>query len=161
MFAVFHRSEQNRSMPPPRRCSVYQVQVFGFAHSLEIPVTLCIACWLGETCFYHLILDSLNLGRDDIADCRDLTAFNLEQVVYVCRTHPVYTGPDEQKVLTLMQDALLESGVDKRQITITTDPTFAVETMLQMGKKGDLLVFAPGAGQRLDTWNQITSFESA
>ena len=79
---------------------------------------------------------------------------------YVCRTHPVYTGPDEQKVLTLMQDALLESGVDKRQITITTDPAFAVETMLQMGKEGDLLVFAPGAGQRLDTWNQITSFDS-
>jgi len=79
---------------------------------------------------------------------------------YVCRTHPVYTGPDEQKVLTLMQDALLESGVNEQQITTTTDPSFAVKTMLQMGKKGDLLVFAPGAGQRLDTWNQITSFES-
>lgn len=79
---------------------------------------------------------------------------------YMCRTHPVYTGPDEQKVLALMQGALLEAGVFEQQITTTTDPAFAVETMLQMGRKGDLLVFAPGAGQRQDTWNRITSFVS-
>jgi cyanophycin synthetase len=79
---------------------------------------------------------------------------------YVCRTHPVYTGPDEQKVLALMKGALLEAGVKENQITTTTDPAFAVKTMLQMGEKGDLLVFAPGSGQRVDTWNQITSFIS-
>jgi len=79
---------------------------------------------------------------------------------YVCRTHPVYTGPDEQKVLALMKGALLEAGVKENQITTTTDPAFAVKTTLQMGEKGDLLVFAPGSGQRVDTWNQITSFIS-
>ena len=79
---------------------------------------------------------------------------------YVCRTHPVYTGPDEQKVLVLVKGALLEAGVDEHRITTTTDPAFAVETMLQMGKKGDLLVFATGSGQRVDTWNQIISFGS-
>jgi cyanophycin synthetase len=79
---------------------------------------------------------------------------------YVCRTHPVYSGPDEQKVLALIKGALLEAGVDEHQITATTDPAFAVETMLQMGEKGDLLVFATGSGQRVDTWNQIISFVS-
>ena len=79
---------------------------------------------------------------------------------YVCRTHPVYTGPDEQKVLALIKGTLLEADVDEHQITTTTDPAFAVETMLQMGEKGDLLVFAPGSGQRVDTWNQIISFGS-
>jgi hypothetical protein len=72
----------------------------------------------------------------------------------------VYSGPDEQKVLALIKDALLEAGVDEHQITATTDPAFAVKTMLQMGGKGDLLVFAPGSGQRVDTWNQIISFGS-
>jgi UDP-N-acetylmuramyl tripeptide synthase len=79
---------------------------------------------------------------------------------YVCRTHPVYSGPDEQKALALIKGALLEAGVDEHQITATTDPAFAVETMLQMGEKGDLLVFATGSGQRVDTWNQIISFGS-
>jgi cyanophycin synthetase len=78
---------------------------------------------------------------------------------YVCRSHPVYTGPDEQKVLALMKGALLKAGVNEHQITTTTDPAFAVETMLQMGEKDDLLVFTPGSGQRMDTWNRITSFE--
>jgi cyanophycin synthetase len=80
---------------------------------------------------------------------------------YVCRTHPVYTGLDEEKVLALVKDALLDSGVADDQITTTTDPVFAVETMLQMGRKGDLLVFAPGSGQREDTWNQILHFEAS
>jgi cyanophycin synthetase len=79
---------------------------------------------------------------------------------YVCRVHPVYTGPDAEKVLALMKGALLESGVDELQITTATDPAFAVEAMLQMGKEGDLLVFAPGSGQRVDTWNQIIAFPS-
>jgi cyanophycin synthetase len=79
---------------------------------------------------------------------------------YVCRSHSVYTGPDEQKVLNLLKDTLLESGVDEHQITATTSSTFAVKTMLQMGNKGDLLVFATGSKQRVDTWNQIISFES-
>ncbi len=79
---------------------------------------------------------------------------------YVCRSHPVYTGPDEQKVLKLIKGSLLERGVSEHQITTTTNPAFAVDTMLRMGGKGDLLVFAPGTGQRLDTWSQITSFES-
>jgi len=79
---------------------------------------------------------------------------------YVCRTHPKYTGPDDQKVLALMKQALMESGVQENQITTTTDTAFAVETMLKMAQKGDLLVFAPGAGQRQDTWHQIISFES-
>jgi hypothetical protein len=72
----------------------------------------------------------------------------------------VYTGPDEQKVLALVKSALLEAGVEEHQITTTTDPALAVETMLQMGGKGDLLVFASGSGQRVDTWNQIISFGS-
>ena len=79
---------------------------------------------------------------------------------YVGRTHPVYTGPDEQKVLALIREALLETGVEEHQISTTANPSFAVETMLKMGKKGDLLVFTPGSKQRLDTWRQITSFES-
>jgi len=79
---------------------------------------------------------------------------------YVCRTHTVYTGPDEQKVLALLKGALLDSGVDEHQITTTTSATFAVKTMLEMGKKGDLLVFATGTKQRADIWNQIISFES-
>jgi cyanophycin synthetase len=78
---------------------------------------------------------------------------------YVCRTHPVYTGPDEQRSLKVMKRTLLDAGVDETQITTTTDPDFAVDTMLQMGREGDLLVFAPGSGQREDTWQRIISFE--
>lgn len=77
---------------------------------------------------------------------------------YICRSHPVFTGPDRLRVLALMKKALLESGVEESQVTTTTDPDFAVATTLQMGSDGDLLVFAPGMGQREETWKQIISF---
>ena len=67
---------------------------------------------------------------------------------YVCRTHPVYTAPDEQKLLALIKGALLEAGVDEYQITATTDPAFAVETMLQMGKKGRSAGVRTGCGTK-------------
>jgi len=80
---------------------------------------------------------------------------------FVCRTHPLYPGSDKQKAPAVLKSALLEAGVGEHQITLTTDPVFAVDSMLRMGEKGDLLVFTPGSGQpRLDTWKQVTSFEN-
>ncbi len=54
----------------------------------------------------------------------------------------------------------MEADLIIDQVLIGWYGAFAVETMLQMGKKGDLLVFTSGSGQRLDTWSRITSFES-
>jgi len=80
---------------------------------------------------------------------------------FVCRTHPLHPGPDKHKTPGILKAALLEASVGENQITVTTDPVFAVNTMLKMGAEGDLLVFAPGSGQpRLDAWDQIISFKS-
>ena len=80
---------------------------------------------------------------------------------YVCRSHPIYTGRDPLRVTALMKAALLNSGVEESQVTTTTDAEFALETMLQMGSEGDLLVFTPGVGQREETWERIISFHTA
>ena len=80
---------------------------------------------------------------------------------YVCRSHPIYTGPDPLRITALMKGALMNSGVEESQVTTTTDPEFAIDTMLQMGSEGDLLVFTPGVGQREETWKRIVSFPSS
>jgi len=77
---------------------------------------------------------------------------------YVCRSHPVYTGSDPQKILDITVSVLRESGVGEDRITATHDPDFAVDTLLRMGREGDLLVFTPGAGQRDRTWEKIVTF---
>lgn len=80
---------------------------------------------------------------------------------FVCRTHPLYPGPDIHKGPEVLRTALLASGVHEDQVTVTTDPAFAVDMMLKMGSVGDLLVFTPGSGQpRIDNWNQVISFDS-
>lgn len=79
---------------------------------------------------------------------------------YVCRTHPLYPGTDKIRTPAMLKATLMEAGVGEQQVTTTTDPVSAVDTMLNMGAAGDLLVFAPGSGQpRIDTWNRITSFQ--
>ncbi len=78
---------------------------------------------------------------------------------YVFRSHPVYTGPDPQHVLDLVRSVLTESGVTESQLTMTTDPGEAVDILLDMGREGDLLVLAPGVGQRDDTWSRIVELE--
>lgn len=80
---------------------------------------------------------------------------------YVCRSHPVYTGPDPLGITALMKATLLNSGVEESQVTTTTDPEFALETTLQLGSEGDLLIFTPGVGQREETWKRIISFHTA
>ncbi|NOR20174.1 MAG: hypothetical protein GQ538_08830 [Xanthomonadales bacterium] len=80
---------------------------------------------------------------------------------FVCRAHPLYPGTDKHRTPAVLKDTLMKAGVGEHQITVTTNPIFAVDTMLKMGTKGDLLVFTPGSGQpRLDNWKQIISFKS-
>jgi len=80
---------------------------------------------------------------------------------YVCRSHPLHPGPVENKAPDILKAALLDAGVGEQQVTVTTDPMFAVDTMLKMGSAGDLLVFTPGSGQpRIDTWGRVISFNS-
>jgi len=95
-------------------------------------------------------------GEDFVTQLATAAAGHFDH--YVCRSHPVYTGPDPLRVLALMKEALLSSGVEESQVTTTTNTEFAVETTLQMGSDGDLLVFAPGVGQREETWKRIISF---
>jgi len=80
---------------------------------------------------------------------------------YVCRTHPLDAGKDHQRIPLVLKDELMKAGVNENQIMVTTDPTLAVNTMLEKGEKGDLLVFTPGDGQaRIHTWKLVTSFKS-
>jgi UDP-N-acetylmuramyl tripeptide synthase len=80
---------------------------------------------------------------------------------FVCRPHPLYPAVDKHKVPGLLKASLLNVGVCEHQITTSTDPVLALDTMLNMGVEGDLLVFTPGSGQpRIDTWNRIISFKS-
>ncbi len=77
---------------------------------------------------------------------------------FVCRSHPVYPGTDVHHVLTLVRDTLMACGVREDCITTTTNPEFAMNTTLEMGEAGDLLVFTPGVDQREDTWQRIISY---
>jgi UDP-N-acetylmuramyl tripeptide synthase len=78
---------------------------------------------------------------------------------FVCRSHPVYPGPDTDHVLSLAKETLLDCGVQDNRIITTEDPDFAVNTTLEMGEAGDLLLFTPGAAHREDTWRRIISFQ--
>jgi len=82
---------------------------------------------------------------------------------YVCRSHPNprYSGPDPQRVAALMKETLVNYGIEESQVTTTTDPEFALETTLQLGSEGDLLVFTPSQGSREETWKRIISFPSS
>lgn len=77
---------------------------------------------------------------------------------YVCRSHPAHPGLDPLGVTALMKNTLMDCGVADSQVTTTTDPEFALETTLQMGSEGDLLVFSPGHAQRIDTWERVLGY---
>ena len=80
---------------------------------------------------------------------------------FVCRIHPLYPGPDIHRGPRVLRSSLLALGVPEHQLTVVNDPVVAVDSMLKMGEKGDLLVFTPGSGQtRIDNWNQVVSFKS-
>jgi UDP-N-acetylmuramyl tripeptide synthase len=100
-------------------------------------------------------------ARGDVADSfvKDMAAAAAGHYDhFVCRSHPVYTGPDPERVVALMREALMERGVRPEQITTTVEAVTAVDRMLKMARPGDLLVFAPGSGQRADTWKRIKDF---
>ena len=60
----------------------------------------------------------------------------------------------------LVKTALLEAGVEEERITVKSDLTEAVDTLLRMGSEGDLLVFAPGTGApKSSVWSQVLAFE--
>lgn len=79
---------------------------------------------------------------------------------YICQTHSVFPGKPKDRAPALVKAALLEAGVEEAQITLMTDLSQAVDTMLRMGSEGDLLVFAPGTGQpKSKVWSQMLAFE--
>ena len=80
---------------------------------------------------------------------------------YVCQVHSVYPGEPRGRAPALVKAGLLEAGVREGQVTLKDDLTEAVDTLLKMGKEGDLLVFAPGTGQpKSAVWRQILAFGS-
>ena len=79
---------------------------------------------------------------------------------YICQVHSVYPGEPKDRAPALVKAALLEAGVGEEQITLMSDLSEAVDTLLRMGSEGDLLVFAPGTGQpKSEVWSQILAFE--
>lgn len=79
---------------------------------------------------------------------------------YVCQVHSIYPGQPADRAPALVKEALLEAGVEEERITLKTDLTEAVNTLLRLGSEGDLLVFAPGTGQpKSEVWSQILAFE--
>ena len=57
-----------------------------------------------------------------------------------------------------MRASLIENGVPEADIATTTDAAEAVNTSLCLAQPGDLLVLAPGSGQRDETWRQVVGF---
>ena len=79
---------------------------------------------------------------------------------YICQIHSVYPGEPKDRAPALVKAALLEAGVGEERITLMSDLSEAVDTLLRMGSEGDLLVFAPGTGQpKSEVWSQILAFE--
>jgi UDP-N-acetylmuramyl tripeptide synthase len=81
---------------------------------------------------------------------------------YVCQVHSVYPGEPEGRAPGLVKAALLEAGVEEERITVKADLSDAVDTLLGMGREGDLLVFAPGTGSpKSKVWEQVLAFGDA
>jgi UDP-N-acetylmuramyl tripeptide synthase len=149
----------------PGRLNFYDAHPFrvlvDFAHNLDGMLQLCEFVDRLEVSGRRLLMFQVKDGKGE-QYARTIAAAAVGHFDhYVCRTHPLDPGEDHQKIPLILKDALMNSGVKEDQIMVMTDPALATDTMLKMGKKGDLLVFTPGDGQaRADNWKQVTSFQS-
>jgi cyanophycin synthetase len=77
---------------------------------------------------------------------------------YICRADDSLRGRGPAEVPTMLRDQLLANGVDESAIAIVPQEVVSVETALDMGQEGDLLVLFADDVRR--SWNQVIHFES-
>ncbi len=87
VLAVLHGREADRDVPFPRRGGEDQVEVFGFAHPLEVPLPFRVGRGKGLARGDDPLLGPFDLGRDDVAEGFDLDAVDVEEVLDMGRAH--------------------------------------------------------------------------
>jgi len=75
---------------------------------------------------------------------------------YILKADDNRRGRDDREVPLMLQQELIESGVNKEQTQIVSDETLAVDTGLQEAKDGDLLLIFGDDITRC--WKQIINF---
>ncbi len=92
--------------------------------------------------------------NEDIAEAARIVAGHFDH--YICRADDNRRGRANSEVPDLVRQGLIENGVAASDIEVIPDEETAVETALQMGEAGDLLmVFGDNISR---TWKQIIYF---
>lgn len=74
---------------------------------------------------------------------------------YICKPFSLLYDRARHEVPALLREGLLSAGVDPSCITLVDDEMEAVETALEMGRDGDLLVIVAGKVNRDAIWEHI------
>jgi cyanophycin synthetase len=77
---------------------------------------------------------------------------------YICRRDDRLRGRASDEVPLMLRDALLARGVRPEQISVIPEEPKAVEQVLSMARRGDLLLVF--ADQITRTWKQVVGFKS-
>jgi len=78
---------------------------------------------------------------------------------YICRRDDQLRGRDPDEVPRMLNEALIEHGVDADHIEVIPEEEQATDSALRLGEPGDLVVLFGDALRR--TWNQIVNFQTS
>jgi cyanophycin synthetase len=91
---------------------------------------------------------------EDVREIARLTAGRFDR--FICRRDDSLRGREPEEIPALLQKSLIENGVDTAMIDVIPEETMAVDAVLRMGRKDDLLLIF---GDQIDRcWKQITNF---
>ncbi|MEM7353103.1 MAG: cyanophycin synthetase [Acidobacteriota bacterium] len=91
---------------------------------------------------------------EDVREIARLCAGKFDH--YICRRDDSTRGRGPNEIPEMLRDALLQAGVEERQIQLIPDEQQAVAQGLALARPGDLLLIFADAISRC--WNQITHF---
>ncbi|MBC8345608.1 MAG: cyanophycin synthetase [Candidatus Marinimicrobia bacterium] len=77
---------------------------------------------------------------------------------FICKADDHRRGRDHDEVPQIMKQALLDSGIDAKNIEVIPDEQQAINQSLQMGSSGDLILILGDSITRC--WKQIIHFDS-
>ncbi|MEM7167020.1 MAG: cyanophycin synthetase [Planctomycetota bacterium] len=93
---------------------------------------------------------------EDVVEIARLAAPHFDR--FICRRDDSLRGRDAEEIPRMLEDALLERGVDGSAITVIPDEVEAVNNALNRADVGDLILIFGDDIQRC--WNQISEFDS-
>lgn len=133
--------------------------IFDYGHNAHaVGVMVDLALRLDVAGRRIIVLSAPGDRRDeDIVAIAETVAGKFDH--YICRRDDSLRGRDGDEVPNMLAKVLRKQGVDDAAIEVIPDEQKAIDTALQMGKHGDLLLIFADALAR--SWKQVTKFSPA